>query len=177
MILLKVSHYSWNNFFWHLILLHHWLHLLQFDLAVFWVCVKRIRFFNCLCPSSPSSCLSASGIWNIGKCEANKYFTEHQIANNFNTIQLFVPIKKKIFVSVFFRNKLQWSRISQPPAYLCIIKTEGKLSSGEKPVYNVQLLISEQIAFAPVFYFGQVFAFCRLINRIMLEWFLLIMCR
>ena len=142
MIVLKVSHYSWNNFFWHVILLHHWLHLLQFDLAVFWVCVKRIRFSNCLCPSSPSSCLSASGIWNIGEYGANKYFTEHQIANNFNTIQLFVPIKKKIFVSVFFRNKLQWSRISQPPAYLCIIKTE-KIKQWRKtclqcPVTNIR---------------------------------------
>ena len=173
MILLKVSHYSWNNFFWHVILLHHWLHLLQFDLAVFWVCVKRIRFFNCLCPSSPSSCLSASGIWNIGEYGANKYFTEHQIANNFNTIQLFVPIKKKIFVSIFFGTSC--SEVEFPSHLLiCVSLKQRKLSSGEKPVYNVQLLISEQIAFAPVLYFGQVFAFCRWINRSMLEWFLLI---
>ena len=40
----------------------------------------------------------------------------------------------------------------------------------------VKILISNQIAFAAVVYFGQVFGFCRLINKSVLKWFLLIMC-
>ena len=39
------------------------------------------------------------------------------------------------------------------------------------------MTVLEQIALAPVFYFGQVFVFCMLINKDALEWFLLIMCR
>ena len=35
----------------------------------------------------------------------------------------------------------------------------------KKPVYTVKILVSEQIAFAAVFFFGQVFVFCRLINK------------
>ena len=40
----------------------------------------------------------------------------------------------------------------------------------------VKVLVSDQIAFAAVVYFGQVFGFCRLINKSVLKWFLLIMC-
>ena len=36
------------------------------------------------------------------------------------------------------------------------------ISSGKKPVYTIKILISEQITFAAVVYFGQVFVFCRL---------------
>ena len=39
------------------------------------------------------------------------------------------------------------------------------------------MTVLEQIALAPMFYFGQVFVFCMLINKDVLEWFLLIMCR
>ena len=39
------------------------------------------------------------------------------------------------------------------------------------------MTISEQIAVAAIFYFGQVFVFCRLINKNVLEWFILIMCK
>ena len=39
------------------------------------------------------------------------------------------------------------------------------------------MIISEQIAVAAIFYFGQVLIFCRLINKNVLEWFLLIMCK
>ena len=42
---------------------------------------------------------------------------------------------------------------------------------------TVKILILGQIAVAAVVYFGQVFCFCRLINKSMLEWFLLIMCK
>ena len=51
------------------------------------------------------------------------------------------------------------------------------LSSGRKPVYTVKILISGHIAFAAVLYFGQVFVFCRLINKSVLELFLLILCK
>ena len=40
---------------------------------------------------------------------------------------------------------------------------------------TVKILIPDQIAFAAVVYFGQVFGFCRLINKSVLKWFLLIM--
>ena len=43
-------------------------------------------------------------------------------------------------------------------------------------VYTVKFLVSEQIAFAAVLYFGQVFVFCKLISKSVLEWFLL-MCK
>ena len=51
------------------------------------------------------------------------------------------------------------------------------LNSGQKPVYTFKTKTTEQIAFAAVLYFGQVFVFCRLINKSVLEWFLLIMCK
>ena len=38
------------------------------------------------------------------------------------------------------------------------------------------MTMSEQIALAAITYFEQVFVFCRLMNKNMLEWFLLIMC-
>ena len=41
---------------------------------------------------------------------------------------------------------------------------------------NLSKLISEEIALAAMFYFEQVFAFCLLINKNVLEWFLLIIC-
>ena len=47
------------------------------------------------------------------------------------------------------------------------------ISSGQKPVYFVKILVSEQIAVTVVLYFGQVFIFRRLIKLRVLEWFLL----
>ena len=41
----------------------------------------------------------------------------------------------------------------------------------------VKILISEQIALAAMFYFELGFAVCMLINKNMLEWFLLIVCK
>ena len=46
---------------------------------------------------------------------------------------------------------------------------------GVQPVYTVKILISEQIAFAAVVCFGQVFVVFRLISKSVLELFLLIM--
>ena len=42
---------------------------------------------------------------------------------------------------------------------------------------SVKSLISEQIAHATMFYFEQVFIFCMLIEKNVLEWFLLIACK
>ena len=39
------------------------------------------------------------------------------------------------------------------------------------------MMILEQIALAAIFSFGQVFVFCDLINKNVLEWFLLTMCK
>ena len=44
----------------------------------------------------------------------------------------------------------------------------------KSPSMSVKILIQEQLAFAAVFYIGQVFVFCRLINKNMLKWFLLL---
>ena len=41
----------------------------------------------------------------------------------------------------------------------------------------VKILISEQTTFAIVIHFGQVFVFCSLINKNVLEWFLLTICK
>ena len=79
--------------------------------------------------------------------------------------------------SGFFQNKSQRRGIPQglPDKYshlsICIL-SKWALSSGQKPVYTAKILISEQIAFAAVLYFGQVFVSCRLINKSVLEWFL-----
>ena len=59
--------------------------------------------------------------------------------------------------------------------FICI-PLKQTLSSGQKPVYTVKILISEQIAVAAVLYFGQVFVFCKLINKSLPELFLVIMC-
>ena len=40
-----------------------------------------------------------------------------------------------------------------------------------------KILISEQIALDTVFHFEQVFLFCRLTNKNVLEWFLIIICK
>ena len=44
----------------------------------------------------------------------------------------------------------------------------------KSPSKSVKILIQEQLAFAAVFYIGQVFVFYRLINKNVLKWFLLL---
>ena len=62
-----------------------------------------------------------------------------------------------------------------PPVYLHIIKMDIETKiSGQKPVLTVKVLISQQLVLATMFYFEQGFVFCRLINKNVLEWFLLI---
>ena len=55
------------------------------------------------------------------------------------------------------------------------ISLKYTLRREQKSVYTVKILISEQKTLVAVLYFGQVFAFCRLINKSVLEWFLLTM--
>ena len=69
----------------------------------FYVYVKRITLFNCLCYSSPSSNFSASRIRNIREFGVKKYFADHQTAN---TIQLFVIQKGQVFVFCRLINKI-----------------------------------------------------------------------
>ena len=128
----------------------------------------------CICVCSSPSCFSANLIQNIGKFRAKKNFIDHQTAN---AIELFVPIKRKFFGSLLFQNKLQRRGIPQglldkySHLFICI-SLKWTLSSGQKLVYTVKILISEQIALAAVLYFGQVFVFCRLIKSVF-GWFLL----
>ena len=137
--------------------------------------MKRITLCICMCSPSTSCRFSASLIQNIDKFGAEKYFIVHRKAN---AIQLFAPIKMIFFGSLLFQSKSQWRRISQglldkySHPFICI-SLKWILSSGGKPVYTVKILISDQIAFAVVLYFGQVFVFYRLINRSVLGWFLL----
>ena len=133
---------------------------------------------NCMCSSSPSR-FSASLIQNIEELKTKKYFIDYQTAD---TIQLFLPIKRKLCTYILFQNKSQQKGIPQVlldkyrDLFICI-SLKQTLSSGHKAVYTVKILISEQIAFAARLYFAQVFVFCRLINKSVLEWFLLIMCK
>ena len=111
--------------------------------------------------SSHSSWFSARLIRNIGEFGAKKYFIDHQTAN---TIQLFVSIKRKFIGPLLFQNKLQQREF--PSSYLIniyshlfiCISLKWTLSSGQKPVYIVHILISGQTAFSAVLYFGEVFA-------------------
>ena len=150
----------------------------------FCVCVKRITLCNCLCssPSSSRSRFSASLIRNIREFWTKNYFTDHWAAN---TIQLFVLIERKLFWSILFQTKSQQRvilyslyRLLDKYSHLFIcISLKETLNSGQKPVYTFKTKTTEQIAFAAVLYFGQVFVFCRLINKSVLEWFLLITCK
>ena len=141
------------------------------------VCVKRLTLCNCLCSSS--SRFSASVIQNIREFRANNCFADHLTTN---TIQLFVPIKRKFFMSIIFQNKSQrrvipYRLLNKYSHLFFCISLKDTLSSGQKPVYTIKTISSEQIVFAAKLYFEQVFVFCRLINKGVLEWFLLIMCK
>ena len=114
---------------------------------------------------------------SIGIFGAKIYFIDHRRAI---AIQLFVPTKTQFFGSLLFQNKSQ--RRGIPQALLdkyrhLSIWTSLKwiLSSGQKHVYTIKILLSEQIVFAAALYFRQVFVFCKLINESELEWCLLIM--
>ena len=83
---------------------------------------------------------------NIGKFGAEKYFTDHRTAN---AIQLFSPIKTTFF---FFFSEQVAAREGVPQGLLdkyshLFICTSLKwiLSSEQKPVCTVKILISEEI--------------------------------
>ena len=100
-------------------------------LEIYFVCVKRIKLCNCLCSSS--SRFSANLIQNIEVFGAKKYFTDHSTAN---TIQLFVPTKRKFFGSILFQDKSQRRGIPQRlldkygHLFICI-SLKQTLTSGE----------------------------------------------
>ena len=136
------------------------------------------RITICICVCSPSCRFSASHIRNIGKFGAKKYFLDHR---KVNAIQLFVPIKREFFGPLLFQNKPQRRGILQGlldkyrHLFFCIY-FKWTLISGGKPFCTVKILVPEQIAFSAVLYVGQVSFFYRLINKSVLEGFLLIMC-
>ena len=142
-----------------------------FSFLTFCVCMKR------MCSSSPSSHFSASLIRNMGEFGAKRYFTDHQKTH---TIQLFVFIKRKFFGSILFYIKSQQMGIPQRlfdkhnHLLICTLLKQTS-SSKQKPVYTVKILVSEEMAFAAVLHYGQVFVFCKLNKKSVLEWFLLIL--
>ena len=73
----------------------------------------------------------------------------------------------KVFIAIF--QKMIW--------LIGVWATIHEIFAIEISKSSVKILILDQIAFAAVVCFGQVFGFCRLINKTLLEWFLLIMCK
>ena len=127
-------------------------------------------------PHSPSSHLSSSLNQNIREFRVKKCYIDHQIAN---TNQLFVLKNQKFFGTILFQNKPQQRGIRQglPDKYshlfICISLKQTKLWT--KICLHCQN--PEKIDFATMLYFEKVFVFCRLTNKSVLEWFLLIMCK
>ena len=72
----------------------------------------------------------------MDKFPAKRYFIDDQTAN---AIQLFVPIKTKFFGPLLFQNNL-----------LICVSLKLTLSSGQKPIQTVKILVPQQIAFAVV---------------------------
>ena len=87
-----------------------------------------------------------------------------------------VIYKKEIFYSGLFFSRISRSKEEFPNEnynlFFVWILLKQTLSSRQKSIYTVKIPTSEQITFAAVLYFGQVFVFCRLINKSTLEWFL-----
>ena len=65
-------------------------------------------------------------------------------------------------------------KVDKKNGVICLVSI---LPSRVMVVKTVKIIISDQIAFVAVVYFGQVFDICRLINKSVLKWFLLIMCK
>ena len=123
------------------------------------VYVKRIALCNCLCSSSSSS---ASLIRNIGEFGGKNFFTDHWTANK---IHLFVPKERTLFWSILFQNNpipslrrvIPYRLLDEYSHLFICTLLKGTLSSGQKPVYTFKTKTSEQIAFAAILYFGEVF--------------------
>ena len=87
-------------------------------------------------------------------------------ARNLSVLKQFTYMDLKVFITVFQKMTCLlgvWTTVHE----ILAIKISKK---------TVKILISDQIAFAAVVYFGQVFGFYRLIIESVLKWFLLIMC-
>ena len=142
----------------------------MFYLQHHWACVKRKILCNCL--SSPSSsCDSASLIRNIWEFGKKIILQTIEQLIHFS----FFPINWKFFEFILFQNKSQRRGIPQilldKYSHLFICTSLKQTSrTRQKPVYIVQTPISVQC-------FGQVLVFYRLINKSVLQWFLLIMCK
>ena len=138
------------------------------------VCVKRIWLYNCLC-SSPSSSrsrsrFSASLIRNIRKFRSKKLFYR-PLNSQYNSVVC--SCRKETFLVYCFSEqvaRLIPYRLLHKYSHLFIcMSIKETLSSGQKPVYTLKTKTSEQIAYAAVHYFGQVFVFSRLIDKSVLE--------
>ena len=73
----------------------------------------------------------------------------------------------KVFITVF--QKMIWLLGIWATIYEILAISNWNIKK------TVKILILDQIVFAAVVYFGHVFRFCRLINKSVLEWFLLTM--
>ena len=114
----------------------------------YYFCVKHVMLCKCLCSSSPSSSHFSAFIFfcsefsNIGEFRAKKY-VDYQTAN---TYHLFVRMNQKFFGSILFQNKPQQRGIRQglldkySHLFICI-SLKQTLSSGQKSVYSVKILI------------------------------------
>ena len=141
--------------------------------------MKYKTLCNCLCFCCCCCCDSASLIWNIRESGAKTFFTGHGTAN---TIELFVSIKTGFCWSILFQNKSQrrgisWRLLDKYSHLFICMSLKYTLNSEQKLVYTVKIILSEHITFTAVLYFEQVFVFCRLINKSVWEWSLLIMCK
>ena len=91
-------------------------------------------------------------------------FPEYWEIRNKKNILLTIKQLMQFFWSILFLNKSQLSGISQKPVDKCsqlfISILKETLSGLQKPVKN-DMTISEQMAHAAIFYFGQVFIYCR----------------
>ena len=113
---------------------------------------------------------------NNGELGAKKIFYGPSTAY---AIQLFVAIKGHFSGLFFFwisRCKGEFPRDWLYKCNTCYIynNMQQTLINVEKHVQTVKSLVSERKTLASMFYFEQVFVFCMLINKNVLEWFLLI---
>ena len=110
---------------------------------------------------------------SIGKFGAKKCFTDHQIAN---TSQLFFAIKENfsnLFCFWTSRSEREFTRDYLINVAACFFACHDMFICICMPWCEY----IRKSSLAVSIYFGQVFEFCRLINKSLLEWFLLKMCK
>ena len=95
-------------------------------------------------------------LWSLN-CPKRSIFCNFVLtsARNLSVLKQFTYIDLKVFITVFQKVKCLigvWATVHE----ILAIKISKK---------TVKILISDQMAFATVVYFGRVFAFCRLIIR------------